>query len=486
MAKKPMILHSIGWALIESVTLILTSIVSILVMARLLGPTDFGIAVSATVTVQFLNLFAEGLFCEALVQRTRLDQTHINSAFGAALVVAIALVALCWFAGEPIARLYGHPGFAAVLRTASFGLPFAAYTGIQTGLLRRQFGFRQLAMRTLAARLAAVAFGLALAVYGAGPWSVVAQYLSAAVFGAVALWYWSSQPVGVRISPSALKELLRFVLPWLAGELLLVNQARLFQLVLGYFVGVRDFAFLNIAFRITDTVREVIGHIASNVGMSVFARVQHDRQMLAGSFAAGTRSLCIVAMPMFAGLAISAHVLVPAVLGDEWSPSVPIVQALAVSGLASFAGTFCYVVFSALGRPRLTFACGLFDVVASAAVVLPVASLGTSVIAAAWAARQFLSTVLALVVCARLLTSYNLRLIVSIGLPTLLAAGIALALWVEDTMLLAGLSNPGRLLLLMTTGGVLLASSVAATHWNVIRTTTPQLRGSRTSHDGFT
>lgn len=470
------VIRSVAWAFIESLTLIVFSLVTLLVIARLLGPVEFGIAATALTIVQVLNLFVEALFGEALVQRAELRQDHIDTAFWSALGVAAGLVALCCLCAGPLADLYGEPRLAPLLRAASFGLPFAAYAGIQSALLRRTLGFRLLAMRTLAARLSGTGVGLLLAILGHGPWSIIAQYLATTGLGALALWHWSPAPIGRGSRLAALKELLAFVVPWIANEALQVNLAKLFQLLAAYLLGPQEFAFVSIGFRVSDTLREVVSHVATNVALPVFARVQHDRAALARNFESATSSLCIIAMPVFAGLAICAPEVVAVGLGNAWLPAAPIVQILSAGAAIGFAGTFTYTVFSALGRPSLALPGSLFNLVAALSILPLLSGHGAIGAGLAWEGPDVVTTLLVLTICSIILPVRPARILAAIGRPALLAAIVAVVLGTVQHTALSAWPPASRLAILMLLGAVLLGVGAAILRPDLRRTAVERWR----------
>src|SRR6185312_13471598 len=89
MIESGVVVRSVSWALIESMTLIFLSFVTLLVTARLLGPADFGVAATVIAVLGLLNTAVEGLFSEALVQRAAIDDEHVDAAVWAALGIAV-------------------------------------------------------------------------------------------------------------------------------------------------------------------------------------------------------------------------------------------------------------------------------------------------------------------------------------------------------------------------------------------------------------
>jgi O-antigen/teichoic acid export membrane protein len=475
MMEPGVLVRSVSWAIVESLTLVLLSFFTVVLNARLLGPADFGVAATVIAVIGLLNTAVEGLFSEALVQRPKIENGHVNAALWAVLGVAALLVVICWATAGLAASGYGEPRMAPLLRAASFGLLFSGYSGVQSAILRRNFAFRHLAMRTLVARLFGCGISLLLAFNGYGPWSLIAQYLSATILSAVALWYWSPRMVRAMPRRRPLGELWRFAGPWLANEILQVNLARLYQAVAAYLFGPYQFGLMGIGFRITDTMRDLIAYIGTSVGLPVFARIQHDPHQLAKQYCAATSILCMIALPSFVGLAICAPTIVQAVLGEAWLPSVPLIQMLALGASVGFTAHLGFTVFNAIGRPALALPLTLFDLALSMVLLFAVSGKGVVAASLAWSLRQVLSAIVLQALCLRVLPLRLRDIAQALARPILLVLFFAALLWPVDNILLAALAPVTRLVLLAPISALILMVGIALVRPDLVHFVAVQL-----------
>jgi O-antigen/teichoic acid export membrane protein len=60
--------------------------------------------------------------------------------------------------------------------------------------------------------------------------------------------------------------------------------------------------------------------------------------------------ICLIAIPAVAGVAATANIVVPLVLGGKWLAAVPILQILAFFGISQVMQSNAYALFLALGR----------------------------------------------------------------------------------------------------------------------------------------
>ena len=70
---------SVFWASAEMTGNTIFAIAAMLLMARLLGPSQFGIGAIAIGTVSCLNVFVEGLFHDGLIQNPDTDDERFET-----------------------------------------------------------------------------------------------------------------------------------------------------------------------------------------------------------------------------------------------------------------------------------------------------------------------------------------------------------------------------------------------------------------------
>ena len=93
-------------------------------LARLLGPEQFGLAAAALVVITFFRNFLQTSIRPALIQRDRIENRHIETGFVLALGMGLFGCALVFASSEWIARVvFPMPELAPLLRAIAFLLP---------------------------------------------------------------------------------------------------------------------------------------------------------------------------------------------------------------------------------------------------------------------------------------------------------------------------------------------------------------------------
>ena len=176
------------WSGLEAGVSAILSIVTSFVVARIVGPGEFGIGAAATAVHIILWVVVNALFADALVQRARIDDRILSSAFWASLAVGCIALLLQASAGWGLAALLGDHRLVPMALLLAAPLPLVGAAGVIQGLLTRERAYRALALRTLIGQGLGTAVGVSAAFAGAGGWALVCQQAVTTTVGTPAVW----------------------------------------------------------------------------------------------------------------------------------------------------------------------------------------------------------------------------------------------------------------------------------------------------------
>ena len=368
----------------------LFALVIFLVLARLLDPADFGLVALATVFIGFVQVFVNQGFAEAVVQRHDLEGPHLNTAFWSNVGMGVAMTALGVLGAGPVAALFGEPALEPVVRVLSLAFLLSALDGVQTAILKRDLAFRALTLRTLSANAVGGVVGVGMAFAGFGVWSLVAQQLVGKVVEVAVLWRVSGWRPGTEVSREHFGDLFAFSSNVVGINVMNFLNRRSDDLLIGYVLGPVALGYYTVAYRLLSTLLDVLTSVTRQVAFPVFSRMQREPARVTAALYKATRFTALASFPVFAGLAVTAPEVLPVVFGEQWTPSVPVMQFLAVGGalisISAFNGDVLLGTGQASWSLRISVVRGVLNVAAFAVAV----HWGIVAVAAALAIRVYL------------------------------------------------------------------------------------------------
>ena len=357
--------------------------ISLLIVARLLLPSDFGLVGMAAVYLGLAQKFSEFGFGTAIVTLRDLTEEQIKqlntfSVFSGAVGVLIscaAAVPLGWFFRAP--RL---PVVVAVMSTAFL---MSGFQTVPSSLLQRDLRFKLLSiMETLTVLMQALAT-LLLALFGLGYWALVAGNLIGVAV---------STGLNIALCPRgfafprlrSIRHALKFSWQILIARLAWNFYSNADFLVAGRVLGAAPLGAYNFAWNFATMPVEKVSALVGRVTPTFFSAVQTENAALRRYLRTLTEALALVTFPATLGLALTAREFVNLALGSKWTGVIVPLELLAFYAAFRSITILLPQVLTAVRETRLV----MWNTLA-AAVLLPGAFYigsywGTAGIAWAW------------------------------------------------------------------------------------------------------
>jgi PST family polysaccharide transporter len=367
------ITRSVRWAFLESVLSALASLGTVMVLARLVDPAEFGragIAVAVSAIVQACLL---GGMPDALVRAPSAHTRLTDAAFWALLGIGAAAAGLLALGGLVVALGSGQGRLGALIAVQGLtSLPLAA-AAMPTGLLLRKMRTRALVHRTAVSKLAGLLASVGLALLGLGAWAVVLGNVAAQTVGAIQLLATTRRPHWRRQDP-LLGETLRVGVLSGIQQSLGTLSTRGFILAFGAIYGAHAVGLFNFALRLVEESCGLVITTLRRVTVTSFAAAKRRAIDLKPLFLRGTAAIAYVTAPLFLGLAAVAPDAVELMFGSRWLGAVPALQIMLCMWVLRATRMLVNAIMVVEGRQRAMVLFGLAGLAATAlafAVSLP-------------------------------------------------------------------------------------------------------------------
>lgn len=325
---------------------------SLVIYARFLTPSDFGLFSVVLATVDLLTVVVTMLFHDALVQRQHVTERHFNTAFTVSLGLGLVMLAVCASLAPLLAKLLGNPTATPLLAVMALSFPLAALSSTIAAYHRRELEFKALAIRSLAGRLVGAGAGIVLVIRGAGAWGLVAQQLVTAAAGTVVLWATTNRRPRLAFGRTELRQLLGFGGYAITTLLTGFAVGRIFTIVAGILLGTTAAGVLNLGFRVVDVFWAIAATAINQVALPVLAPLRFTPERLARAYRTAVTFSALMLYPSFVGLAVVAREVVQLLFGARWLSVAPYIAALSCTVVFRVPRQLSRAVLTAVGRPQ--------------------------------------------------------------------------------------------------------------------------------------
>lgn len=335
----------VRWQMTSRMTMLALQFGIGIALARLLPPEDFGLLALAMIAVGFASLLSGLGLGAALVQRDRLTEAHVRTAFTLSVTVGVLLAASVYAAAPQLAQVLGDSRTEPLLRLLSSVLAIGGLSAVAEALLSRQLAFRQLFLVDAARVLVGGCVAVSLALMGYGVWSLAVAAVAERVVTVAVTYGLAPFPVGMSMSRRALRDLAPFATGISLTGLFNYVALKGDYFVIGRILGAGPLGVYGRAYSLMEM--PTIGPISglTKVMFPAAARLQSSSADFRRAYVGTLSIVHLLTAPLFAFLLVLAPELIQGLYGPSWSGAIVPLQILAVVGLfrASYAGAAAFV-----------------------------------------------------------------------------------------------------------------------------------------------
>jgi O-antigen/teichoic acid export membrane protein len=302
---------------------------SLMVLARLLTPKDFGLVGMVTAFTGVLTLFRDFGLSSAAIQRSEVTQEQLSTLFWINLLVGAVLAVLSIAVAPLIAVFYHESRLIAITDVLALGFLFNA-AGVQhSAALQRQMRFTALAVVNTIGLVIGTAIAIEGARVGFGYWALVLMTVTMPLVCTLGFWAAAAWIPGAPRRRAGIRSMMKFGGAVTLNGLVAYLATNFDKILLGRFWGVDALGMYGRAYQLVNIPTDNLNQAAGEVAFSALSRIQDDPQRLRSYFLKGYSLVLALTMPITVACALFAGDITLVLLGRKWAATAPILRLLA-------------------------------------------------------------------------------------------------------------------------------------------------------------
>jgi len=367
------------------------------ILARVLGPAQFGLFAIVSFWVGILALVGDfGLAPSFIQRREELTERDLQVGFTIQQILTTIIV-LALFLGAPwLSMLYPKAphGMVWLVRALAFSLYLTSWRSMSALQLERRLQYKRLAWIEVVESVSYQGLAVVLVLLGYGIWSLIWAVLARGLIGTILVYLAAPWRIRLCFDTTIAKSTLRYGVSFQAQQIVLHAADWISPVLVASRIGPQAVGYLTWASSNGQKPLILVDN-AMRVAFSHFSRIQHNRQDVERTLTRYLTCLLLPAGLWLAVLFVSGPALVAWIYSNKWTVAVPLLDVFAVAlcldvvvwvtrtslnslGLvdqatrAIMARTFVHVVFGTLLVLRIGYIGVAFSYVASLAVIIPI------------------------------------------------------------------------------------------------------------------
>lgn len=326
---------------------------SFFILARMFTPSDFGVIAIMFLVPNILNATTETGFGSAAVQKGGDIKPYLDPLWTIGVLKSIAIAVIIFLTGPLIATFLNAENALLAIRLGGISIVLYNLANIGEMYFSKDLDFKKIVIRNISKDTAYAVTALIGAYYYRSYWVlIIATYVSYAVY---ALSTYILHPYRPKISFafSRLRDLVQYS-KWVVGQSWLDQiYGFLEPIIVASSTNVKSVGLYSKGKSVASVAPGFLGPMLNIISFPAYSKLKESPEKIREGFVKSLDILFFVLIPVNVLLQFSGAKLVHIFLGDQWAAITPILQAMSIFYLFNSLGDLMYVLFNAIGKPKL-------------------------------------------------------------------------------------------------------------------------------------
>lgn len=323
---------NMSWMGLSTILRVVLQIIFMAIMARYISPSEYGIFAIVLAIISFGQLISDAGIGSALIQRKRIGNKEISTAFFVSLILGSICFFLLFLSASCITNYYELQQLEPVIQVLSSIFFIKSIAVVSEALLLKNMNFKYIAKRDITSYIVGYLLcGLPFAVLGFGVWALVFTMLTQEIVRTIFVIIGAKQKFKISdFSFTVLKSFLYYTSGITISGIFNKIATNLDSIMIGKILGVEVLGNYSRAYQLMAYPANMFGVIVSKVFFPALADVKDDKKKLKKAFYTVISQMSLLLIPASVLLYTISSELVILILGSKWEDAIPIFEILSI------------------------------------------------------------------------------------------------------------------------------------------------------------
>ncbi|QGY32301.1 lipopolysaccharide biosynthesis protein [Pantoea cypripedii] len=351
------------WNAFSQFIKMITQAVNLIYITKLILPSQYGLMAMAVVVINLGMLLRDLGTSAAIIQKKKLNNGLVNSIFWLNSMIGVLLYMVIILIAKPLAALYEQPELFSILILLGISFPLSGLAATHLALLERSSKFKTVSRIEVTAALTSMVIALAMANYGFGVYSLVAQAITLSLISVVQLWIVSNwRPTFDKfIRLSDIKEIFSFSTNLSLFSLVNYFSRNADSFIVGKYMSSTILGQYNLAYRIMLFPLQSLTFVVTRSLYPILSMFQDENKQIEKAYLNSVFFILMFSAPLMIIIGHYSFPLIKVIFGNEWIKTAEILKWLSPTAIVQSIMSTSGAVFMAKGRTDMLMRLGLFS-----------------------------------------------------------------------------------------------------------------------------
>ncbi len=333
--------------------------VTVLVLARVLTPADFGLMALATTLISILDTILEAPLSQALTRLKVLERAHFDTAFTLGLLRGLILSLVVLIAAWPFATFFHEPRLIGLVALLALGPSARSLYSPAMVVFVRELRLGRAFSADICGKIIAATSAITLSHLGAGYWAIAASSVISSVVPTIISYVLA--PYLPRLTLSKFSDFASFLGWFSCSQVVAAFSYQVDRVMLGALVSKADLGRYTMAGDLAVLPTQSFVGPAMQPLMAAFSSIVDDEERVRSAYLKASRFTMMAVLPICVGMSLTADLTVSVLLGPQWSQTAVYLKWLALATALTAYIQPLYSLALAQNRAKVIFKISLIE-----------------------------------------------------------------------------------------------------------------------------
>jgi teichuronic acid exporter len=324
-------LHAFKWSFFERLVPQILQFVIQIILARLLLPSDFGTIGVIMIFIQISQIFVDGGFSSALVQKNSASNDDFKSVWIINLFAGVFFYTLIFSLAPYIADYYQDLNLVRIIRILGLVLIINALSSVQYAYISKNFLFKKLTLISIISVIISGTIAIMLALLNYGVYSLVYLTLfNQLICFILIILFLNFLPKG-KFSYNSIKQLFNYGSKLFLSSLLDTFIQQAYNAIIAKTTNLSQLGFYTRAKYFNDLPQSLFTAVALRVMFPLYSSIQANDEKIVTTHRYITGLISITFFPLVVAILFLAKSIILIILSEKWKDTITLYQIISAS-----------------------------------------------------------------------------------------------------------------------------------------------------------
>ncbi len=348
----------------------------LIILSRILAPSDFGIIGVALLTMSTLDTFLQSGFQAALIQKKEDIEEYLNSAWTISVIRGFIIYTILYIGAPFVSDFFETPDADLIIKVIGLSVIFQAFTNIGVIYFQKELEFNKQFIYQFSGTIFDFLVSILAVFVLKSVWAIVLGLLAGNLVRLIVSYF--IHPYRPKLSNDFSKawELFRYGKWILSSSIVAFILTQGDDIFVGKLLGATALGLYQLSYKMSNLPATEIAHVISQITFPAYSKIQDDLPKLKETYMKVLKITSFLSFPITAMIFLFASDITIIFLGEKWIPMVPSMKILAFWGLIRCLVGTISPIFQSIGKPKIVTKLQLVQAILLFAIIYPLTIIG--------------------------------------------------------------------------------------------------------------